>query len=116
MAKDEKTQSSSSGAASTVALENLAESIARATLRALDERQLASAAGGTVNLPIGNGTTVLGIVIPPWERDCKPGEGGPFGIGGLGPCHHHIILGIVILPRPGEAHEIAGTTGVKKLS
>jgi hypothetical protein len=114
MAKDEKTQSSSPGAASTVALENLAESIARATLRALDERQLASA-GGSVNLPIGNGTTVLGIVIPPWERDCKPGEG-PSGVGGLGPCHHHIILGIVILPRPGEAHEVAGTPGQKTLT
>lgn len=115
MPKDEKAQSSSPGAASTVALENLAESIARATLRALDERQLASAGSGTVNLPIGNGTTVLGIVIPPWERDCKPGEG-PFGVGGLGPCHHHVILGIVFMPPPGEPHQVVGTTGVKKLT
>jgi len=91
MAKNEKTQSAQ-GAASTVTLENLAESIARATLRALDERQLATNAGGPANLPIGNGTTVLGIYIPCWER---PGEG-PFGTD----CCHHVVLGLVILPRP----------------
>jgi hypothetical protein len=109
MAKDEKTQSAQ-GAASTVALENLAESIARATLRALDERQLASNAGGPVNLPIGHGTTVLGIIIPPWERDCKPGEG-PFG---LGPCHHHVILGIIILPRPDPPIDLGKTGSATK--
>jgi hypothetical protein len=93
MAKSEKSQTTQ-GTAPTVALENLAESIARATLRALDERKLAG--GGAVNLPIGPGTTVLGIWIPPWEHDCKPGEG-PFG---LGPCHHHMVLGIIITHRP----------------
>src|SRR6202050_3453681 len=45
--------------------------------RALDERHLAPAsagslAGGTVNLPIGHGTTVLGILIPPWEKVILP--------------------------------------------
>lgn len=105
MAKDDKSQSAQ-GAASTVALENLAESIARATLRALDERQLATKAGGAVNFPIGNGTTVLGIYIPCWER---PGEG-PYGIG---PCHH-VILGLVIVPRPEPLIDgkSAGTTKV----
>jgi hypothetical protein len=93
MARSEKSQSSE-GTASTVALETLAESIARATLRALDERKLAG--GERVNLPIGPGTTVLGIWIPPWEHDCKPGEG-PFG---LGPCHHHVVLGIIITHHP----------------
>jgi hypothetical protein len=101
MAKDDKSQLSQ-GMAPTVALENLAESIARATLRALDERKLA---GGTVNLPIGHGTTVLGILIPPWEKDCEPG-GGPFG---LGPCHHHVILGIIIMHPPDKP--IEGTKG-----
>ena len=105
MAKTEKSQSSQSPA-STVALENLAESIARATLRALDERKLAG--GGAVNLPIGPGTTVLGIWIPPSEHDCKPGEG-PFG---LGPCHHHMVLGIIITHRP-EPPLKDGESGVK---
>ena len=58
--------------ATTVALEDLAESIARGTLRALEERQLGADAG-RVNLKFGNGTTVLGILIPPW-RNCPPGE------------------------------------------
>jgi len=80
------------GAASTVALENVAEAIARGTLRALDERRLVSASGGTVKLPIGDGSTVLGIVIPP----CEPGEH-HFGVAGLC-CDHHIILGIIIIP------------------
>jgi hypothetical protein len=104
MAKDDTTQTTPQGAASTVALENLAESIAKATLRALDERQLAAGPGGTVHLPIGDGTTVLGIYIPP----CKPGES--YGLGGL-PCHHHIILGIIIMPGLHKAIETAGTPG-----
>lgn len=106
MSKEDKSKSSQ-GTASTVALENLAESIARATLRALDERALAAGSGGTVNLPLGYGTTVLGILIPPWEKDCKPGEG-PFG---LGPCHHHVIMGIIIMHPPERPIESA--KGVK---
>jgi len=108
MAKDDKAQSTPQGAASTVALENLAESIAKATLRALDERQLAAGPGGTVHLPIGDGTTVLGIYIPP----CKPGES--FGLGGL-PCHHHLIMGIIIIPGLHNAIETAGTSGQETL-
>ncbi len=104
MAKDDTTQSTPQSAASTVTLENLAESIAKATLRALDERQLAAGPGGAVQLPIGDGTAVLGIYIPP----CKPGES--FGLGGL-PCHHHLILGIIIMPGLHKAIETAGTTG-----
>ncbi|HTC47470.1 MAG TPA: hypothetical protein VK722_09125 [Candidatus Aquilonibacter sp.] len=104
MAKNDKSKSSQT-TASTVALENLAESIARATLRAVDERKLA---GSTVNLPIGHGTTVLGILIPPWEKDCKPGEG-PFG---LGPCHHHVVMGIIIMHRPDTP--IVGGKGGKE--
>jgi hypothetical protein len=104
MARSEKSQSSQ-GTASTVALENLAESIARATLRALDERKLAG--GGPVNLPIGPGTTVLGIWIPPWEKDCPPGEG-PFGLGPW-PCHH-VIMGIIITHR-GEIPLEDGESG-----
>jgi hypothetical protein len=48
MAKENKSQSSQ-GSATTVGLEDLAGSIARATLRAPDERALA---GGTVNFPL----------------------------------------------------------------
>ena len=94
MAEEKKAKSSGQGAASTVALENLAEAVARGTLRALDERQLASDGGAKVNLPIGNGTTIFGILIPPCRDEWGPGEG-PFG---LDCCHHHIILGILITP------------------
>jgi hypothetical protein len=90
MAKNDVTQPSTQGAASTVALENLTETIARATLRALDERQLAAAAGSAVNLPIGDGHTVLGILLP-----CEP-----FGLGGPGPCHCHVIMGVIIMHPP----------------
>jgi hypothetical protein len=92
MARNEKSQSSPN-TASTVDLENLAESIARATLRALDERTLAG--GGIAKLPIGPGTTVLGIWIPPWEKDCKPGEGAY----GFWPCHP-VVMGIIIMHPP----------------
>jgi hypothetical protein len=94
MAETPKTQTD----ASTVALADLAEAITSATLRALAERKLvpsdaATLEPGKFGIPTGEGGTVLGIVIPPWER------GG--GIGGLGPCHHHTILGIVIMPKGG---------------
>ena len=87
--------------ASTVALEGLAEAVTRATLRALGERQLvpssvAGAASGGLNIPTGPGGTVLGIVIPPWE--CPPGEVGG-GILGFGPCRHHMIFGIILMPK-----------------
>ena len=104
MAND-KTQSSTQGAASTVALENMAESIAKATMRALDERKLASAAGNPVNLPMGHGTTVLGIIIPPCEKGYEAG-GYPPGW----PCHHHVIMGIIIMPHLDKPVETTGTT------
>jgi hypothetical protein len=92
MAKNDTTQSTPS-AASTVALENLTESIARATLRALDERQLAATSANQVSLPIGDGHTVLGIVIP-----CE--RFGALGFGGLDPCHCHVVMGIIIMHPP----------------
>ncbi len=108
MAKNDITQPSSQGAASTVALENLTESIARATLRALDERQLASAAGGTANLPIGDGHTVLGIIIP-----CE--RFGILGLGGSEPCHCHVVMGIIIMHPPKiEPIDSTGGAGAKK--
>jgi hypothetical protein len=89
MATTDKTQSSPPSTASTVALENLAESVARGTMRALDERQLANAS--PINLPIGpGGGAVLGIYIPCWEREHKP-------VGDLNPCHP-MIFGIIIMP------------------
>jgi hypothetical protein len=88
--------------ASTVTLENLAEAVTKATLRALEERKLVPSSaekirGGGVEIPYGPGGTVLGIVIPPWN--CEPGESGIGGLTGLGPCHHHIVLGIIIMPK-----------------
>jgi hypothetical protein len=110
MAKNDIKQPSTQSAASTVALENLTESIARATLRALDERQLATTAGSKVNLPIGDGNTVLGIVIP-----CE--RFGGLGLGGLDPCHCHVIMGIVIMHPPKfTAVEPSGTPGEGRLS
>ena len=118
MAQDNTAQ----GQASTVALENLAEAITRATLRALDERQLSpsSAAGvssGSLNIPAGPGGTVLGIIIPPWERDYSAPEGTQGGIAGLGPCRHHIILGIIIMPKDlRDLAQDAGGGTAKKLT
>jgi hypothetical protein len=105
MAKKDTTQTSTQSAASTVALENLTESIARATLRALDERQLATASGGQANLPIGDGHTVLGIIIP-----CE--RFGEFGLGGSERCHCHVIMGIIIMHPPNKPVLSPGQTGL----
>jgi hypothetical protein len=105
MAKNDTTQTSTQSAASTVALENLTESIARATLRALDERQLANTPANKVNLPIGDGNTVLGIVIP-CERFGALGFGDP-----ANPCHCHVIMGIVIMHPPIKPIDPPGTPG-----
>jgi hypothetical protein len=104
MAKNDTTQPSTPGAASTVALENLTESIARATLRALDERQLATTSASKVNLPIGDGNTVLGIVIP-CERFGALGFGDP-----ANPCHCHVVMGIIIMHPPSKPIESPGGT------
>ena len=95
-------ENTAQGKASTVALENLAEAITRATLRALEERQLvpssaAELSGGRIGIPTGPGGTVLGIVIPPWN--CPPGESRQGGILGLGGCCHHMIFGIILMPK-----------------
>ena len=105
-------QGQSQAKAATVALENLAEAVTKATLRALEERKLVPVGtektqGGGVEIPCGPGGTVLGIVIPPWE--CRPGETGLGGITGLGPCHHHIILGIIIMPKDWKDLEATST-------
>jgi hypothetical protein len=108
MAKNDITAPSNQGTASTVALENLTESIARATLRALDERQLATATGGNANLPIGDGHTVLGIIIP-----CE--RFGVLGLGGSEPCHCHVVMGIIIMHPPKiEPIDPIGATGERR--
>jgi len=103
MAQDKMARTSTPGAASTVALEDLAESIARGTLRALEERQLGPD-GGKVNLRFGDGTTVLGILIPPW-RKCPPGE-----IEWEWGCRP-VVLGIIIQRplKPGDLDEVPDT-------
>jgi hypothetical protein len=107
MAKDDTAQSTSQNTASTVALENLTESIARATLRALDERQLANATSHA-NLPIGDGHTVLGILIP-----CD--RFGALGLGGEEPCNCHVVMGIIIIhpPHIKPLDPLGGTGGRK---
>ena len=91
--------------AATVVLANLAEAITKATLRALEERQLvpssaAALPSGKVGIPVGDGGTVLGIVIPPWERG--------HGVGGLGPCGHPMIFGIIIMHKNFIPREVPG--------